>query len=86
MPDCNFCVFFNEFCICGWALVSETALFVYKCTDYYSPDAEASIRWDDPNIGVDWPVSAPNLSAKDAAAPMLDAIGNDRLPLWQGEP
>jgi dTDP-4-dehydrorhamnose 3,5-epimerase len=70
----------------GFCVVSETALFVYKCTDYYSPDAEASIRWDDPNIGVDWPVSAPNLSAKDAAAPMLDAIGNDRLPLWQGEP
>jgi dTDP-4-dehydrorhamnose 3,5-epimerase len=70
----------------GFCVVSETALFVYKCTDYYNPDAEASIRWDDPSIGIDWPVSAPNLSAKDAAAPKLDAIGNDRLPLWQGEP
>jgi dTDP-4-dehydrorhamnose 3,5-epimerase len=64
----------------GFCVVSETALFAYKCTDYYNPNAEASIRWDDPTIGIDWPVSEPTLSPKDAAAPGLDNIDNNQLP------
>jgi len=45
----------------------------YKCTDYYAPDCDGAIRWDDPHIGIDWGPggSAPVLSAKDAAAPLL---------------
>lgn len=43
----------------------------YKCTDVYAPDCDGAVRWDDPEIGIDWGVSAPVLSAKDAAAPYL---------------
>jgi dTDP-4-dehydrorhamnose 3,5-epimerase len=43
----------------------------YKCTDVYAPDCDGAVRWDDPDIGIDWGVSAPVLSVKDAAAPLL---------------
>lgn len=43
----------------------------YKCTDVYAPDCDGAVRWDDPDIGIDWGVAAPVLSAKDAAAPFL---------------
>ena len=58
----------------GFLALSDTAEFVYKCTDYYAPEFERSIRWDDPDIGIEWPLPAgeqPVLSAKDAAAPFL---------------
>ena len=58
----------------GFLVVSDTAEFEYKCTDFYAPEHERSIRWDDPDIGVDWPLEnglEPLLSAKDAAAPFL---------------
>lgn len=58
----------------GFLVLSETAEFEYKCTDYYAPDCERSIHWNDPNIGIDWPLAAgeqPMLSEKDAAAPFL---------------
>lgn len=45
---------------------------VYKCSDYYAPDCDAAVRWDDPELGIDWGLSArPVLSKKDAAAPLL---------------
>ena len=56
----------------GFLVLSETAEFEYKCTDYYAPEFERSIRWDDPEIGIDWPLQdgvPPVLSDKDAAAP-----------------
>jgi len=55
----------------GFLVTSESADFLYKTTEYYAPPAERSVRWDDPAIGIDWPVlgGAPTLSAKDAAAP-----------------
>ena len=43
----------------------------YKCTDVYAPYCDGAVRWDDPDIGIDWGVTAPVLSAKDAAAPFL---------------
>ena len=58
----------------GFLVLSETAEFEYKCTDYYAPEFERSIRWDDPDIGIEWPFpngQQPVLSAKDAAAPFL---------------
>ncbi len=55
----------------GFLVLSDTAEFAYKCTDYYAPQFERSVRWDDPDIGIDWPLGngeQPLLSAKDAAA------------------
>lgn len=49
-------------------MTSETAEFVYKCTDYYHPQSEVSIKWDDPSLAIDWPLvngEQPSLSAKD---------------------
>jgi dTDP-4-dehydrorhamnose 3,5-epimerase len=57
----------------GFIVVSETAEVLYKATDYYAPENERSIRWDDPDLAIDWPVDAvsPKLSAKDMAAVSL---------------
>ena len=57
----------------GFIVVSETAEVLYKTTDYYAPEHERSIRWDDPGLAIDWPVEAlpPKLSARDAAAVSL---------------
>lgn len=63
----------------GFAVLSETALFQYKCTGYYSPKDEVSIRWDDPDIGIDWPVKTPLLSERDAKGLLLKAVPPDRL-------
>ncbi len=60
----------------GFLVLSTSAIFEYKCTDYYAPEHERSIRWDDPEIGIDWPLAPgvqPVLSDKDAAAPLLKA-------------
>jgi len=54
----------------GFLVLSETAEFEYKCTDYYAPEHERTICWDDPDIGVDWPLAdgePPKLSQKDEA-------------------
>ena len=60
----------------GFAVVSEEAHFHYKCTDYYCPDDEAGIRWNDPDIAVAWPVENPLLSEKDTTAPFFrDVFG-----------
>jgi len=55
----------------GFCVTSDVADFHYKCTAFYAPDAERSIRWNDPALGIAWPVPEPLLSAKDAAAPLL---------------
>lgn len=55
----------------GFYVLSQTAEFTYKCTDYYAPECEKAIKWDDPDIGIKWPLlanSAPSLSAKDESA------------------
>ncbi len=65
----------------GFLVLSEEALFSYKCTDYYHPEHEFSVLWDDPAIGIHWPLKeAPLLSEKDRAAPPLSAIPPERLP------
>ena len=63
----------------GFAVLSDTADFFYKCDDFYSPKDEVSIRWNDPAIGINWGVETPSLSAKDANAPLLNDVKN--LPL-----
>ena len=57
----------------GFLVLSDSAEFLYKTTDYYAPQAEASLRWDDPELAIAWPDTGvpPVLSAKDAAAPGL---------------
>jgi len=56
----------------GFVVLSDSADFLYKTTDYYAPEHECALRWDDPHVGVRWPLEqlrgAPQLSAKDAAA------------------
>ena len=54
----------------GFLVVSETADFLYKTTGYYAPDSEQAIRWDDPELAIDWPLQGaqPLMSAKDARA------------------
>ncbi|WP_302548662.1 dTDP-4-dehydrorhamnose 3,5-epimerase [uncultured Desulfovibrio sp.] len=59
----------------GFAVTSETAHFHYKCTDYYCPEDEGAIRWNDPTFNVRWPVANPRLSEKDAAAPLFATQG-----------
>lgn len=70
----------------GYCVLSPEAMFAYKCTDEYHPETEFSVRWDDPDIGIDWPLQdAPTLSAKDADAPLLRNIPLDRLPVFTQE-
>ena len=68
----------------GFCVISETALFSYKCTDLYNPEAECAIRWDDPAIGIDWPVTNPSLSEKDEKALALHQLPEERLPTIKG--
>jgi dTDP-4-dehydrorhamnose 3,5-epimerase len=49
----------------GFCVLSETADVIYKCTDYYAPECEKSLRWDDPDLAIPWPVTNPLLSPKD---------------------
>ena len=53
----------------GFTVTSESAHFHYKCTEYYCPEDEGAIRWNDPDLGVVWPVDQPVLSSKDKVAP-----------------
>jgi len=55
----------------GFCVLSERAEFLYKCTDFYAPEFERTIRWDDPVLAIAWPTRDPVLSEKDAAAPFL---------------
>jgi dTDP-4-dehydrorhamnose 3,5-epimerase len=59
----------------GYLALSDEIDFIYKCTDFYSPQDERAVRWNDARIGVQWPLPAgvaPTLSGKDAVAPSLD--------------
>jgi dTDP-4-dehydrorhamnose 3,5-epimerase len=64
----------------GFAVLTETADFYYKCDNSYSPKDEIVVRWDDPAIGISWGVENPALSARDAAAPYLADVQN--LPVF----
>ena len=67
----------------GFVVTSEEAEIEYKCTDYYAPQSELGIAWDDPELAIAWPVREPVLSAKDARAPRLAEV-RDRLPRFRG--
>ena len=66
----------------GFCVLSETALFAYKCTDFYHRDSEMSLRWDDPAININWPLANPQLSDKDAQAAYLADLREDQLPCY----
>ncbi|MCX6891043.1 MAG: dTDP-4-dehydrorhamnose 3,5-epimerase [Verrucomicrobiota bacterium] len=63
----------------GFVVLSETALFQYKCTEFYSPKDEMAIRWDDPDIGIEWPLKDPLLSERDANGLRLRETPPERL-------
>lgn len=67
----------------GFVVLSETALFAYKCTEFYDPQSEYCLRFDDPEIGIQWPLSlSPSLSAKDANAKLLKDFPKELLPTY----
>jgi dTDP-4-dehydrorhamnose 3,5-epimerase len=63
----------------GFCVVSAVAQVEYKCTDLYDPESEIGIAWNDPAIGIAWPVAAPMLSPRDARLPTLEAV-RSQLP------
>ena len=68
----------------GFAVLSEEALISYQCTDYYAPESALFIRWDDPDIGIDWPFRDPSLSPQDEEAVPLSEIDSAKLPRFGG--
>jgi dTDP-4-dehydrorhamnose 3,5-epimerase len=68
----------------GFLVLSKSAVFQYKCTDYYNPQAERGIIWNDPDINIEWPEGVPILSEKDLSNPMLKDIKPDELPEYGG--
>lgn len=66
----------------GFCVVSEFATFAYQCTALYDAKADASIRWNDGDICIDWPVAAPLLSDKDGKAPLLADVPAEHLPAY----
>ena len=58
----------------GFVVLSKTTIFSYKCSDFYSPESEGGIIWNDPDIRIDWPVDNPLLSDRDRSLPALKEI------------
>jgi len=67
----------------GFYVLSETALFSYKCSDMYAPECERGVLWSDPDLGIEWPVKEPILSEKDAKYPRLKDVEVVRLPKYK---
>lgn len=66
----------------GFVVLSEVATFSYLCTAYYDKAADASLRWDDAQLAIDWPMRDVTLSDKDAKAPFLADVSVERLPVY----
>lgn len=65
----------------GFCVISDDADFLYKCTEYYQPGDEIGVLWNDPAIGIQWPVNEPLLSDKDRTLPTLAALSAQ----WKAE-
>lgn len=68
----------------GFCVTGESAVVSYKCTDFYNPRAEGGVLWNDPEIGIRWPILAPILSPRDAAHLSLRKISLERLSRYTG--
>jgi len=66
----------------GFCVLSEEAEMQYKCTDLYDPTSEITVAWDDPALGIAWPIAEPLLSAKDRQGRRLAAFGEAELPRY----
>lgn len=66
----------------GYAVTSPRAVLLYKCTRAYDPSADRAVRYNDPTLGVEWPVTDPILSEKDRAAPLLADVSAETLPTF----
>lgn len=66
----------------GFCVLSNTADFQYKCTDYYDPTDESGLLWNDPELGIVWPITKPTLSSKDSLQPKLAQIRDNLVYGW----
>ncbi len=66
----------------GFCITKNETLFSYKCTHFYHPPSEMCVLWNDPDIGIQWPLSCPSLSEKDAKGLPLSAINQSLLPTY----
>jgi len=64
----------------GYCVISQTAIFSYKCTDFYNPETESGIIWNDPDLHIDWSIKEPLLSPKDASFSRLKDLPPEKLP------
>lgn len=64
----------------GFCVLSELADFQYLCTDFYAPEFESGVRWDDPDLAIDWGIADPLVSEKDLALPTLASARREQLP------
>lgn len=67
----------------GFAVLSNEATVLYKCTDFYHPEDEYGIIWNDPDLGIPWPPVAPLLSEKDERYPRLRDLSPEQLPVYE---
>ena len=67
----------------GFCVLSETVLFLYKCTEFYDPQTEGGVLWNDPDLGINWPIAVPKLSEKDSDLPRLRDIPKENLPVYK---
>jgi dTDP-4-dehydrorhamnose 3,5-epimerase len=68
----------------GFCVLSPSAVFTYKCSDYYDPQDEGGLRWSDPQINIRWPLKTPILSSRDRFLPLLKELSPDLLPQVKG--
>ena len=72
-------------CAHGFSVLSETAEFLYKCTDFYHPEDDCGLLCTDPDLGIDWRVAEPLISAKDRQYPRLSQMSCSRLPRFEAQ-
>jgi dTDP-4-dehydrorhamnose 3,5-epimerase len=75
-------VFIPEGFAHGFCVLSKTALFMYKCSEYYIPEDEGGVRWNDSHLAIKWPVKNPVMSERDQCFSDLMDIPADRLPVY----